>query len=70
MTVLDWTSADSHADAFENEYVRIQDHGGPKSRYQDAQNYNYNKIQSPGEGVYMIRHNGQQYERTIPNQQE
>ena len=69
-TDIDWAPADSHADAFEDEYVRIQDHGGPKSRYQDAQKYNYNKIQSPGEAVYMIRHNGEQYERTIPNKQE
>ena len=46
---IDWTPATSHADAFEDEYIRIQDHGGPKSRYKDASNYNYNKIQSPGE---------------------
>lgn len=55
---------------FEAEYIRIQDNGGPKSQYPDAPNYNYNKIQSPGETVYMRKHNGQQYERTIPTQQE
>ena len=58
---IDWTPASSNADAFEDEYIRIQDHGGPESRYKDASKYNYNKIQSPGEGVYMKRHNGQQY---------
>ena len=37
---IDWTPAASQADAFEDECIRIQDHGGPESRYKDASNYN------------------------------
>ena len=65
-TAIDWTPASTRTDAFEDEYVRIQDHGGPKSRYKDAENYNYNKIQSHGEIIYMERHGGNVYERKIP----
>ncbi len=57
---IDWTPADSHADAFEDEYIRIQNHGGPMSRHpaQAIRNVhpNYNVIQSPGEKIYFLRH--------------
>ena len=56
-TAIDWTPSPTSTDAFEDEYVRIQDHGGPKSRHIFDKNHpNYNKIQSPGETIYLMRH--------------
>ena len=54
---IDWTSALTNSDAFEDEYIRIQDNGGPMSRHLFDRNHpNYNKIQSPGETIYLLRH--------------
>jgi RHS repeat-associated protein len=65
-SAVNWTPAAKKDDAFVDEYIRIQDHGGPSSRYSDAGKYNYNIIQSPGEGIYKERNGGQEYLRTIP----
>ena len=60
---IDWTPEASYADAFEQEYIRIQTHGGPilrsMSKVTTNLNYshpNYNIIQSPGEKIYFLRH--------------
>ena len=45
---IDWKPSANYKEAFEAEYIRIQDHGGPKSRYSNADKYNYNEIQSLG----------------------
>ena len=45
---IDWKLSANYKEAFEAEYIIIQDHGGPKSRYSDADKYNYNEIQSLG----------------------
>ncbi len=70
---IDWTPAASHADAFEQEYIRIQTHGGPMSRHPDdvSKNVhpNYNIIQSPGEAIYFMRH-GTIYKEINPNSME
>ena len=73
---IDWTPASSRADAMEDEYIRIQDHGGPMSRHIKDINFNpnydhpnYNEIQSPGEAVYLMRH-GTIYNEKNPNAME
>ena len=73
---IDWTPAASQADAFEDEYVRIQNHGGPKSRHRfdsfinpKYDHPNYNVIQSPGEAIYFMRH-GTIYKEINPNSME
>lgn len=70
---IDWTPAASQADAFEDEYIRIQEHGGPMSKHpeQVIKNVhpNYNVIQSPGETIYLIRH-GTLYDEKNPNAME
>ncbi|WP_340138458.1 hypothetical protein [Treponema zioleckii] len=60
---IDWKAEKSNKDAFEAEYIRIQDHGGPMSRITLDKLFdpkyvhpNYNKIQSPGEQIYFMRH--------------
>jgi len=63
---IDWTPAVDKKEAFLDEYMRIQDNGGPASQYSDAPSYNYNLIQSPGEKIYKTEHNGQTYPRSIP----
>jgi len=70
---IDWTPAASQADAFEDEYIRIQEHGGPMSKHPDQViknvHPNYNVIQSPGETIYLIRH-GTLYDEKNPNAME
>ncbi len=58
---IDWEAAKNNEDALVDEYKRIQDHGGPRSRNKDAPKYNYNLIQSPGEKIYKARNGGQEY---------
>ena len=67
---IDWKPSANDKEAFEAEYIRIQDHGGPKSRYSDADKYNYNEIQSHGEYFYKMSHGGNEYPRTIPTKME
>ncbi|WP_315451200.1 RHS repeat-associated core domain-containing protein, partial [uncultured Treponema sp.] len=69
-TSVDWTPSSNNEEALEAEYIRIQDHGGPKSRYNDADKYNYNEIQSPGEYFYKKNHGGSEYPRKIPIETE
>ena len=64
------TKKTNNEEALEAEYIRIQDHGGPKSRYNDADKYNYNEIQSPGEYFYKKNHGGSEYPRKIPIETE